>query len=378
MPRINVTINVRGRPARRVYVEHLAFGVPIGTYITDDRGRVRDNAGDLGIDSLTANCDIRILGQNSVARILQGFPAGVGVMLWVDKACTDGVTHNLNTTAEHEDHFRILNLAVAAYDNVHRQFKPFSGLSKPDFPLGRLSDLTQTKDQSKRIEMVFPDQLPQPLAFSEPKSISTGYPLIHIKTNAEDPRLFGTSGRLPTIIPSELSHALHFSQFTSAGRDRITNEYVKFILTNMAGGGPGTHDIGIRTSPVVAFIEAMDHFSSRFSEFVRQGISTNTGVELRKDFFRAELAASSYWFTGAQVGSRTGNVVTASFTGSDDEGAVYGAIFLDFSRRAGMLTAVNAYYQSGALTFGEYRTWILSNLPQHSAVIDAVAQTWGL
>jgi hypothetical protein len=378
MPQINVTIHVRGRAARRVYVEHLAFGVPIGLYITDDQGRVRDNDGNLGISSLTANADIRILGQNSVARILQGGPAGSSLPLWVDKPCTDGVTHNLNTAGEHEDHFRILNRAVAAYDNVHRQFRPFSGLANPDFPLGRQARLDKTKDQAKRIEIVFPDQLPQPLAFSEPKSLSTGFPLIHVKTNAEDERLFGTGGQLPTIIPSELSHALHFSQFTDAGRSRITNDYVTFILSNMAGGGPGTHDIGIRTSPLVAFVEAMDHFSSRFSEFVRQGVSTATGAELRKAFFRAELDPASYWFTGRQVGTRTGNVVTPAFTGGDDEGAIYGAIFLDFSRRAGMLTAVNAYYLSGALTFGEYRNWVIANIPQQTAAINAVAQTWGL
>ena len=262
MPRINITITVRGQAARRVYVEHLVFGVPVGTYITDDQGRVRDNAGDLGIDSLTANADIRILGQNSVVKILNGLPAGASLPIWVDKACTDGVTHNLNTAAEFENHFRILNRAVLAYDTVHRQFRPFSALSRPDFALGRKSTLSATKDQAKRIEIVFPDQLPQPLAFSEPKSLSTGFPLIHIKTNAEDQRLFGTGGELPTLIPSELAHALHFSQFTPAGRDRITADFVTFILSNMAGGGPGTHDIGIRTSPEVAYIEAMDHFSS--------------------------------------------------------------------------------------------------------------------
>ncbi len=378
MPQLNITIHVRGQAARRVYVEHLAFGVPIGLYITDNQGRVCDNDGNLGIGSLTANADIRILGQNSVARILQGGPAGSSLPLWVDKACTDGVVHNLNTAAEFEDHFRILNRSVAAYDNVHRQFRPFSGLADPDFPLGRKPKLDKTRDQSKRIEIVFPDQLPQPLAFSEPKSLSTGFPLIHVKTNAEDERLFGTGGQRPTIIPSELSHALHFSQFTPAGRSRITNEYVAFILSNMAGGGPGTHDIGIRTSPLVAFVEAMDHFSSRFSEFVRTGQSTESGAALRQAFFRAELAPAGYWFSGPQVGTRTGNVVTPAFTGGDDEGAVYGAIFLDFSRRAGMLTAVNAYYVSGALTFGEYRNWVTANMPQHAAAINAVAQTWGL
>ncbi len=378
MPQIDVRIRENGRPLKRVYVEHIALGVPIGLYMTDDQGRIRDNSGNLGIQSLTANADIRILGQNSVARILIGGPLGSSLPLWVDKSCTDGVIHNLNTAAEYKDHFRILNHAVRAYDIVHRQFLPFSALPHPDFPLGRKSKLDKTKDQAKRIEIVFPDQLPQPLAFSEPKSLSTGFPLIHVKTNAEDPRLFGTSGELPTIIPSELSHALHFSQLSANGRTRVTNEYVTFILANLAGGGPGTHNIGIATSPLVAFVEAMDHFSSRFSEFVRQGVSTATGAALRQAFIQAELDPANYWFSDTQVGTITGNTVSPNFTGGDDEGAIYGAIFLDFARRAGMRTAVNAYYTSGALTFGEYRNWIDANAPQHTAAINAVAQTWGL
>lgn len=380
MPRLNVTINVNGRPAQRVYVEHIVFGVPIGLYMTDDQGRIRDNAGDLGIDSLTGNSDVRILGQNSVARILNGLVLGAMVPIWVDKPVRNGTTINLNTPGEYVDHFRILNLAIQNYDRVHRQFAPFSSLRNADFPLGKKRNLHDTKEQAKRIEIVFPDSLPQPLAFSEPKSLSTGFPLIHVKKNSEDERLFGTGGQRPTLIPAELSHALHFSLMTEAARDRITRDYVSFILSNLAGGGAGTHAVGVRTSYMVAYIEAMDHFSTRFSEFLRARISSNTGVALRRDFVTAELTgAGTYWLTGEpQVGVRTGRRMTPNFTGGDDEGAIYGAIFVDFASRVTLATAVGAYYQSRALTFGEYRTWIHNNRPRHTAAIDAVAQTWGL
>ena len=82
MLRLNVTINVNRNPARRVYVEHLVFGIPGSVYITDNEGRIRDNTNNLGIDSWTGNVDIRILGQNTVARQISSFTwslmAGMG------------------------------------------------------------------------------------------------------------------------------------------------------------------------------------------------------------------------------------------------------------------------------------------------------------
>ena len=67
MPRLNAIIQVDSVPVERAYVEHLVLGVgQPGMYMTDDTGRVRDEHGDLGIDSFTGNADIRVLCQNSV------------------------------------------------------------------------------------------------------------------------------------------------------------------------------------------------------------------------------------------------------------------------------------------------------------------------
>jgi hypothetical protein len=77
-----------------------------------------------------------------------------------------------------------------------------------------------------------------------------------------------------------------------------------------------------------------------------------------------------------------GNIIpNPTFQGSDDEGSVYGCIFLDFGRRVGLRTAVNAYFRSaseGVRTVGEYRRFIRDTRPQHLADLDAARTTWGV
>ena len=148
MPRLKVTIQVNGRPLRRAYVEHLVFGVGTGMYLTDDSGRVRDEQGNLGIDSFTPNADVRVHCQNTVVRVLNGTAANIAVHQ--DKGIVDGATFNLNTAAEQKDHYAILNRCLLAYDIVFRQFRPFSGRADEDFPLGKPPRLRDTRDQAKR------------------------------------------------------------------------------------------------------------------------------------------------------------------------------------------------------------------------------------
>ncbi|CAH0053690.1 unnamed protein product [Clonostachys solani] len=354
---------------------------PMNVYITDETGRVQNGDGRLGIESKTSDADIRILGQNSVARILEGSSVPLIVLpVWVDTKIRDGSVIDLNTVAEKTDHFRILNLAWENYDDVHKRFPPFSGLPNGEnqFPLGKKPTLQETKDQAKRIEIVFPDNLPQDKAFCEPMSISTVYPLIHLKGRLQnfDHHLFG-EGVQPTLIPSELSHALHFSRLDLVARGSIETHYVSFLLPDLAAGRDGSHYMGKRTSSMVAYIEAMDHFSSRFSVFLSQ---SGLGVNLETEFVNKELSdTGEYWLKPMrQAGRVTASEVKAQFSGDDDEGAVYGAIFLDFARRTTLATAVDAYHRSQALSFGQYKSWIHSHMSQHTNDIDAVARTWQL
>lgn len=392
MPRLNVTVQVNGNPLRRAYVEHIAFGISAGMYMTDDDGRVRDENGDLGINAPTGNADIRIHCQNSVVRVLDGRRANIAV--FQDRAIRDGSAVNLDTNAEQQAHYAVLNRCLLVYDVVFRQFRPYATRAAPEFPLGRArsGSLQATREQKKRIEVSFPSEFrPGDVAFVEPKSQSTTYPLVHLRPQ-NSPALFGVvGGARPTLIPAEMAHALHFSLFDEAGRDRMQNTYLGWILSDIANGGDGLHFMGKRTSPEVAFIEALDHFSHRFAEYVREAVQGGTSTllrqqvitpQIRQDFFRRELSGSPVLGpVVATFDSRSRIVPNAAFNGGDDEGSVYGCIFIDFARRVGLLTAVNAYLRSaadGVLTFGAFRSWIRDNASAHLAQLDQARRTWDL
>jgi hypothetical protein len=354
------------------------------------------------VDSWTPQVDIRIHCQNSVVRVLDGKAANIAVTQ--DKTgLTDGAVVNLNTTAEQNDHFDILERELAAYDVVFRQFRPFSDTSRDEFPLGRLRALDATMNQQNRIEISYPSQHPNdPLAFNEPKSASTGFPLTHLRLRSKDGRLFGevdVSGksRRPTLVAGELAHALHFSLFSSAKRQQIETDYLGWIFNDLINGGGGTHTTNKVTSPMVAYLEAFDLFSGKFSEHVRvveQGQTTRgtplapqtITPQIRQAFIAQELSGSPV--SDVSVGSLVGNNVVPnaallpgpSLRGSN-EGAVYGCIFLDFGRRVGLRSAVNAYLKSaadGVLTFGGYKTWIKNNRPLLLNDLNAAQVTWGL
>jgi hypothetical protein len=383
MPRINVTLrlNVNGvvQPLQRLYVEHIAFGLRVPgsrLYITDDQGRVRDSQQNLGIDAipnlLDGSIDIRVICHNSVVKIPNG-----PFDHFKDFKVTDGsiATITAANSPGNFAQFRVLQRCMDVYETSCRQFQVFGG----EFPLGKRATLDDTRTSRKRIEVFFPDILPQPLSFVEPKSIHTGYPIIHLKDN--DNRLFGAN---PILVPAELSHALHFSLLSEQQRQDITVQYTSFIVSDVVQGGTGTHSLVRDTDPIVAFVEAFDHFLHRFERFVRQN-PTLTGPTLRNDFIRSELTSNTF-------GTLTGTLSRGTFTplpafltagaraATSIEGSIYAAIFLDFARKpnVGLRTVVNAFIRSKTLSFGEFRAWILANKPQLTNQINEVKATWTL
>lgn len=391
MPRVRFRVRVDGRPLRRAYVEHIVLGVGGEMYITDNEGRVRDKNGDMGIDSLTNTADVRILCQNSIAKVLDGSTIPIPFAVNQDKSgVRTGDIINLNTAREQHAHYAILNQCVSVYDVVFRQFRPFSDLARPSFPLGRRNSLRSTKDQLKRIEISYPSRVPlAQAAFVEASSGGTGFPLLQILDRRVDGRLFGENGSNPTLIASELAHALHFSLFSSGQRIALEADYLAWITSDVANGGDGSHFMTKQTNPMVAYIEALDHFSSRFAEFVRQNEQNsarvlqpqNVNSTIRRAFLKREREGTS--LEGANVATTVNGRIVPSPTlgGANDEGSVYGCIFVDFATRVGMLTAVNAYLRSaadGVRTFGMYKDWINDNSPQHLRHLEAAQRTWRL
>ena len=103
----------------------------------------------------------------------------------------------------------------------------------------------------------------------------------------------------PTLIPSELSHALHFALLSKTRREQAQNKYLQFIASDIASGGSGTHGFSVTTTPEVAYIEALDLYSERFTEFMarlRQGgaflVAEEITPALRAEFIQHSGCAS--------------------------------------------------------------------------------------
>lgn len=403
MPRINFKVNLRvgttTSPLKRVYVEHIAFGLRVPgsqLYITDETGNVRDNNGNLGIDAMpnliTGKIDVRIICHNSVVKV----PNGI-LDHFKDFNVADGgsVTITSTNSASNFNNFRILN---RFFDVHHTTLKQF-GVFNSDFPLGKKRTLDDTRKSRRRIEVFFPSLLAVQLAFVEPKSIHTGFPIIHIgqndganPLNSLDNRLFG---RNPMLIPAELSHALHFSFLSESQRHDITVQYGRFLMSDFILGGGGTHQMLKDTDPLVAFVEAFDHFVHRFERYIRTN-STLSGATLRNNFIASELRSTELFSingsTARGFGTLNGTFSRGNFTPNPQflsstsrsatsiEGSIYAALFLDFARKpgVGLRTVVSAFIRSKALSFGEFRNWININSPNLIATLDQVKQNWTL
>jgi hypothetical protein len=417
---VNATILVNGRPLAQAFVEHIVAGVGTTIYMTNSEGQIRSDSFDSGIESFTSNADIRILCQNPVVRVVDGGLANIAV--YQDKAIVDGDVINLNSNAEQRHHYNVLDRAWRAYQVVYQSLSFFQDLPKPDFPLGRGADLRITKDQARRIELSFPDNFPSPLAFVEPKRLIDDFPLMHIKDRASDGRLFGETDAIspnvpqrPTLIPGELAHALHFSHLSTSQRGKAQDKYIEFIASELFAARAGTHAFNQRTSAIVAFIEALDHYGARFSEFMRarQGnTSTIVNVEpvtaaIQQEFVEAEwfrLTRSTLLLAFPQFGcdlsfppptplpvpttplqrfARTTGLSrrflrSPCVTGGDVEGAVYAAIFVDFALSVGLDFAASSYFRANALTFGEYRSFINDRHPDKAGALERARSFWGL
>jgi hypothetical protein len=162
MPTLDITIpRVNREAAKHICFKHLWRVGPlagaIALYMTDERGRVRNEDGNLGIDSLTNEADIRTLGQNLVARILGGGSVPLIILpVWVDTQIRDGwILDRPQHCCSEGGSFSYIELGLVELEWVHKRFPPFSRLpsGKLQFALGKQRTLQQTKDQSERIEI---------------------------------------------------------------------------------------------------------------------------------------------------------------------------------------------------------------------------------
>jgi hypothetical protein len=376
---VTANVSVDGQPLKRTYVEHTGPGGigSLGFAMTDQNGSFTFDA------SFIANhVDIKVYCQNSVIRVLDG---GTLVPLPVYQQFAAVGNGDAVSIGQQKDHFKIMARALDVYDIVWRQFRPYNNSNRQAFPLGQRSSIRDTFADSRRIELSYPDNMPQPLAFSEPAGLgNSGYPLVHIKDRAMDGRLFGEAdAKAPqhdaSLLPHELGHAFHFSAMAAGTRLSIEAQYIGFIATHIANP---YHQVDKPTTPFVAFIEAAGIFSERFFAFAKQVAPGQSGVGLRQAFFRDELGPQSLAgvlvdpYTNVGRRNAAGAVVPV-LTNNDVEGAVYGAVYLDFASRVGLKEAVGLVVDSNATSFAEFRQYVLGRgNAAWTTAINAVRATW--
>jgi len=380
MARVTANVKVSGQPIRRAFVEHTGpAGIgSLGWSLTDNNGSFTFDAG-----LLASRVDVRVYCQNAVIRVLDG---GLPVPVPVSQMINVGNGDSVNVSGQ-RDHYKILNQALDVYDTVWRQFRPFNRSTRGDFPLGRKPSLRETFSDSKRLELSYPDSFPSPLAFVEPSGLNnSGFPLAHIKIRTRDGRLFcegdaNGANHDASLLPHEMGHVFHFSSLTLSTRISIETQNIGFILTHISNP---YHKVTLQTTPFVAFIEAVGIFSERCFAFKKQVEPSLSGVALRKAFFRDELGAQrlnsvlidSYDNVGKKDNAGR---VQPNLTGNDVEGAIYGAIYLDFASRVGLKEAVGLVLDSNSTDFADFKQHVEGRGdPAWRSAIRAVARTWGL
>ena len=386
---VTFTVTLNGQPLRRCYVSHYDWSRAPSTlfFLTDEAGQVTvTNAGRANSTSQPAgpngNITITVYAQNTVVRVLDG-DSNMAPVAQTFNNISNGATININTNAERQDYYDIMDRCRLAYDTVFRSFSPFFRQGRRAFPFGRLADINAMYNMLPRIEVVYPDRNPSaPLAYVEPLSLTT-FPLIHLRHRDEDNRLFGAGATEATLIPHELAHALYMALMPPLTRGSVEAQYLAWLAARVAGGLPPFHNTYLATTPFVAWIECLGIFAERFYFFsFRQ--PNLTGDALRTAFVENELSGApllqdliGYRMVGSA--NAAGDVVP-EVVQDNVEGALCGAIFLDFARRTSLRDAVNLYLNSGddnVLNFDDFRNLVVNDTNFDQSILE-VTQTWQL
>lgn len=390
---VSFTVTLRGKPLRRCYVSHYdPTRVPSTLYfMTNENGQVTVmNAGlanfTLDPTGPSGKIPVTVYAYNAVVQVFDGDVNGVPFAR-VFNNVSNNSSINIDTTAEGVDYFDIMDRCLVAYDTVFRQFSPYNSPTRRAYPFGKWINAGESFIKQPRIGVLYPDRNTAiKLAFVEPAPVSlSAFPLIHLKHKSEDARLFGSSAAAATLIPHEMAHALYLAQMPLATRVSVEVQYVAWITARVTGGLPPFHNTNLATTPFVAWIECLGIFAERFYLFSRQKpdlkLATLWEAFVKDELSAAPLLQNLKGYPYKKVGNLESNgSITQQLTGDNVEGALYGAIFLDFARRTSLLTAVNLYMDSvhdNVLNFDDFRNMIINDTG-YDTHIESVASTWGL
>jgi hypothetical protein len=230
----------------------------------------------------------------------------------------------------------LLALCIEVYDSVFRDFPPFDKGEMGPFPFGRYTRPDRIESDLLRAELIFPDLSRRDFNLVESAGAAGGFPLVRVKCceGAED----------PAAIAHELGHVVHFAMQPLDIRKRLGEEYARWMDGQTVGEHRPEHDLDIPTNPSVAFIEAFANFVE-FYFYTKISNPDTCGANLHRRFFGLNA------------------IKVAGIRGPDLEGAVFGALFIDFasSPLIGLAFVVETFLRSKALTFDDYKEFIASS-----------------
>lgn len=384
---ITARVEVDGEPLRRAYVEHIGLG-SVGFQMTSEEGAFSFDGG------FFDRVDVKVHCQNSVIRVVNGEAFNWGISI------DEKVRHGDVIRIRKRDDFTILNMCLDAYDTVWRQFSLYSKEGRRAFAIKRQRKLNDTFASNRRLELSYPDHLSPDRSFVEPAGLTNaGLPLAHIRHKSLAGRLFGDENgngtrNDPGLLPHEMGHVCHFAAMVPSIRGKIEDGYLAWLAGQIPSGDFG-HGIKKRTIPMVAYVEAAGIFSERFFFFRKRVEPRLTGDRLYKAFVEDELSEAprlrdkmratfldrdgNEQKAYVQVGRRDerGSIDPKVPTGSDVEGSVYGAIYLDLASEIGLKPVVEGMLASNATNYDEFATYMATIRPM-GRTLSFIRQRWAM
>lgn len=373
-------VTLDGAPLRHTFVSHRPdFREPL-VALTDGDGVAR-------FPDIAANASIDIIvhAQNLAVRMLDGGSASSVEKSLRFRNKSSGARLNVSRRDKSFAYYDIMARCYDTYETVFRSIAPFTSSSRREFPFGGSDKEPHDLMRKPQVDCRFPETItPGKLPWVQPQSVMGGRPLMHIKAQTSDSRLFGTKTKPATTIPHEFAHAVHFSLLSSTERWLLAAKYGLWIATELASGRSGTHRTEKRTQPLIAYTESIGIFSQRFFLFATQVRPDLSGAALRKAFVDDEVSprpSLEKIMPGyVRIGTRDdAGVIQPRLLGKAVEGAVYGAVFLDLADRASLADAVNLYLRCGASDVGGFLGY--ARKQRRGALrrdLAAVAKTWSL
>ncbi len=333
----------------------------------------------------SASIDVVVHAQNLAVRMLDGTSTSTVEKSLRFRAKKNGARLNITRRDASFDYFDIAARCYDTYDTVFRPIAPFSGPSRRSFPFGGATTEPHELKRRPAVDCRYPETVaPGKLPWVQPQSVTGGRPLMHIKGQKTDSRLFGTAKKPATTISHEYAHAVHFALLSSMNRWLFAAKYGLWIAGELAKGNSGTHRTDKRTAPLIAYVEAIGIFSQRYYLFASSVRPDLQGRALHRAFVDDELSehpSLRQHLPGyVPITSRTADgSLKPRLRGSSTEGAIYGALFLDLASRTSLAQVVNLYLRCGASDVRGFLAYAdKQRRGKYQEDAAAVAKTWRL